>query len=166
MKLGTRLPRLGAALLLSLLAASVPSPAAAQATTVTTNETLPFTSSVVNPCNGDLVTFSGHVHIANHVTTDASGGSHLRMHVNYQNVSGTGTPSGVPYNVVTTQNETRNDNTGPQSETTITQVLNLVSQGPQPNAQVYVVIHVTVNANGVTTSTVEEVRIACRGRQS
>jgi hypothetical protein len=168
MKLRTHLPRLVAALLLSILVVvtSDPSPAAAQATTVTTNETLPFTGSATNPCNGDAITFSGQIHITNHVTTSSSGGNHIRMHVNYQGVSGTGTPSGANYNVVTSQNETRNDNVGPQTETTITQVINLIAQGAVPNSKLHVVLHVTVNANGVTTSEVEEITVACKGGQS
>jgi hypothetical protein len=80
-------------------------------------------------------------------------------------VSGVGSPSGAEYRVVTTRNETFNDNDGPQAELTVTQVFNLISQGSQPNFQMYVVTHITINANGVTTSEVEELRIACRGQQ-
>jgi hypothetical protein len=165
MRFRTHLPRLGAALLLSALAVvtSAPAPAAAQATTITTNETLPFTGTTVNPCNGDAITFSGEIHVTNQVTTSAGGGSHIRTHVNYQGVSGTGTPSGAQYIFVTTQNETRNDNVGPQTETTITQVGNLIGQGSVLNSQVHVVLHITVDANGVTTSEVEEVTVMCRG---
>ena len=165
MNLTTHLPRLGAAFLLLTFAVvtSNPSPASAQATTITTNETLPFSGSAVNPCNGDAVTFSGQIHVTNHVTTDSSGGSHFRTHVNYQSVSGTGTPSGAQYNVRTTQNETRNDNTAPQTETTIIQVFNLIAQGTVPNAKLHVVLHITINANGVTTSEVEEISVTCRG---
>jgi hypothetical protein len=165
MKYQAHRPRLGAVLLLSVLAAaaSSPSPAAAQATTVTTNETIPFTDTRTNPCNMDIVTFSGELHIANQVTTDSSGGSHVRSHVNYQNVTGTGTPSGLTYNVRTTTNETVNDSDGPQSELTVIQVIRLITQGSAPNFQLQVVLHITINANGQTTSEVTETRIYCRG---
>lgn len=166
MKLNTHLPRPAAALLLCLLAAaaaSLPAPATAQATTVTTNETIPFTDTRTNPCNQDLVTFSGQMHVTNHVTTDASGGTHVRTHVNYQEVSGTGTPSGANYRVVTTRNETLNDNDTAQSEQTVIQVVRFISQGSTPNFQLQVVIHITINANGQTTSEVVETRIICRG---
>lgn len=162
----THLPRLGAAFLVSLLALAASSDAttaAAQATTVTTNETIPFTDTRSNPCNLDLVTFSGDLHIANHVTTDSSGGTHVRSHVNYQNVSGTGAPSGATYRVVTSTNETLNDNDGPQSELTVIQVVRLISQGSAPNFQLQIVLHITINANGQTTSEVTETRIICRG---
>lgn len=166
MKHQAHLSRFGASLLLCVLASAAtlaPTPAAAQATTVTTNETIPFTDTRVNPCNQDLVTFSGNMHVANHVTTDAGGGTHVRSHVNYQNVLGTGAPSGLTYRVKTTTNETLNDNDGPQSELTVIQVVRLISQGSAPNFQLQVVLHITINANGQTTSEVTESRIACRG---
>lgn len=134
-----------------------------QATTTTTSQTIPFTSTLANPCNGDLVTFQGNMHSTNHVTFDASGGYHLKTHVNYQNVTGTGIPSGNNYNVRTTTNETVNDNDGPQYETTVIQNIKLITQGPALNYFLQVVFHITINANGQTTSTVDEAKIQCRG---
>jgi hypothetical protein len=158
------LRRLCALLSVSLFIAfaAAGTPAVGQATT-TTNETIPFTSTLLNPCNTDLVTFQGNMHVANHYTTDSSGGTHLKTHVNYQNVSGTGTPSGLSYNVRTTTNETVNDNDGPQYEQTIISTIKLISQGPSPNYFLRFVFHITINANGQTTSTVTESRIECRG---
>jgi hypothetical protein len=134
-----------------------------QATTTTTNEDLPISSSLVNSCNGDVVAFSGTLHIANTLTTDSSGGYHLRTHSNYQDVSGTGTPSGANYRITTTNNETVNDSDTPQFETTVIQTIKAVSQGAIPNLFIHVVLHVTVNANGQTTSSVTEIRTECRG---
>jgi hypothetical protein len=139
------------------------SPAFGQATTTTTNETIPFTSTLPNPCNGDLVTFQGNMHVTNHVTTDSSGGTHVTSHMNYQGVSGTGTPSGLNYRVGTTQNQTLNDNDGPQSEVTVIQNVRLITQGPALNFFLQVVFHITINANGETTSTVNEAKVQCRG---
>ena len=118
---------------------------------------------MLNPCNGDQVTFQGNMHITNHYTTDADGGTHLKTHVNYQDVSGTGFPSGLNYRVRTTTNETVNDSDGPQTETTIITTIKLISQGPALNYFLHMVFHVTINANGQTTSTVTESRIECRG---
>ena len=135
----------------------------AQSTTITTNETVPTTGSMLNPCNGDFVTFQGNMNVTNHMTTDASGGTHLKTHVNFQNVSGTGAPSGLNYNVRTTTNETVNDNDGPQYEATIISSVKLISQGSAPNYFLQIVFHITVNANGETTSTVDETKMECRG---
>ncbi len=152
---------LTAALFFALAGAG--STAYGQATTTTTSETIPFTSTLPNPCNGDLVTFQGNMHVTNHVTNDTSGGFHLKTHVNYQSVSGTGTPSGLNYRVGTTANETINDNDGSQFETTVIQNVKLITQGPALNYFLQVVFHITINANGETTSTVTETKVQCRG---
>jgi hypothetical protein len=159
-------PRLCAALFALLFTAFVGAgtPALGQATTTTTNENIPFTSTLANLCNGDQVTFSGTMHVTNTVTYDASGGIHLRTHVNYQDVSGTGTPSGNSYRVGTVSNETLNDPDGEQSEMTVIQTVKLITQGPALNYFIKFVFHVTVNANGETTSSVLESKVECRGQ--
>jgi hypothetical protein len=155
--------RLCAALIAALfIVFAAGTPVFGQAST-TTNETIPFTSTLLNPCTLDQVTFQGNMHVTNTMSTDASGGTHLKTHVNYQDVSGTGTPSGVNYNIRTTSNETTNDNDGPQSEATIISTVRLISQGSSLNYFLQLVFHVTVNGNGETTSTVTESRIECRG---
>ena len=166
MKFQNITPRVCAALLALLFTAfaGAGSTALGQATTTTTNENIPFTSTITNPCNADLVAFQGTMHVTNTVTTDASGGFHLKMHVNYQDVSGTGTPSGNIYRVGTVTNETLNDPDGEQSEMTVIQTVKLITQGPALNYFMHLVFHVTVNANGETTSSVLETRIECRGR--
>lgn len=165
MNLQPTLRRLCALLSVSLFIAfaAAGTPAFGQATTTTTNETVPFTSTLLNPCNADLVAFQGEMHITNHYTTDTSGGTHLKTHVNYQNVTGTGAPSGLNYNVRTTTNEVVNDNDGPQSESTIISTVKLITQGPALNYFLRIVFHVTINANGQTTSTVDEAKVECRG---
>ena len=155
--------RLCAALTAALFALAAAAPAYGQATTTTTNETIPFTSTLPNTCNGDLVTFQGNMHVTNTVTTDSGGGFHLKTHVNYQNVTGTGSPSGNTYNVRTTSNETLNDNESGQVETTVIQTVKLITQGPALNYFLQLVFHITVNANGETTSEVSESRVQCRG---
>ncbi|HEX6183534.1 MAG TPA: hypothetical protein VFZ44_06455 [Pyrinomonadaceae bacterium] len=135
----------------------------AQSTTVTTNETVPLNGSIINPCNAEVVALQGNVHITNHMTTDASGGTHLKTHLNFQDVSGTGATTGLNYTVRTTTNETVNDNDGPQYEATIISTVKLISQGSTLNSFLQTVFHVTINANGVTTTTVDETRMECRG---
>lgn len=164
MKFQPTSPRIGAALIAALFVAlATGTPVFGQASTTTTNETIPFTSTLLNPCTADQVTFQGDMHITNTMTTDSGGGTHLKTHVNYQDVSGTGVPSGLNYNVRTTTNESINDSEGPQSEATIISTVRLISQGSVLNYFLRLVFHVTVNANGETTSTVTESRIECRG---
>jgi hypothetical protein len=167
LKFHTDTPRFVCAAIFALLLTAVAgSPALGQASTVTTNETVPFTSGLFNPCNGDQVTFSGTLHVTNTMTTDTNGGTHLKTHINYQNVTGTGTPSGITYNVRTVSNEVSNDADGPQSNATVISTVKLTAQGPALDFYLRTVIHVTVNANGETTSTVQETFIECRGRNN
>ena len=164
MKLQTITPRVCAALFALLFAAAAGTPAFGQATTTTTNETIPFTGNIINPCNGDTVTFSGTLHVVNTMTTNASGGTHLKTHINYQNVTGTGSPSGINYRVGTVSNDVVNDNDGPQNTATVISTVKLIAPGSALNYFMRTVLHVTVNANGETTSTVEEVSAECRGQ--
>lgn len=164
MKFHTVTPRLCAALLALLFTAFAGTNAFGQASTTTTNETVPFTSSLFNPCNGDTVTFSGDMHVTNSLTVDSSGGTHLKTHINYQNVTGTGNPSGITYNVRTVTNEVTNDNDGPQSTATVISTVKLIAHGPSLDFYLRFVMHVTVNANGETTSMVQEANFECRGR--
>ena len=165
MKFHTDTPRACAGALLALLfTLFANTPARGQATTTTTNETVPFTSTLFNQCNGDQVTFSGNMHVVNTLTTDANGGTHLKTHTNYQNVTGTGTPSSITYNVRTVSNEVINDNDGPQYTATVISTVKLTAQGPALDFYLRLVLHVTVNANGQTISNVQESNFECRGR--
>jgi hypothetical protein len=164
LKFQTITPRVCAALFALLFTAFAGTTAFGQvATTTTTSENIPTTGSYVNQCNGDMVTFSGTMHVTNSMTVDGSGGTHLKTHSNYQDVTGAGVPSGLTYRVKTVSNEVVNDNDGPQSEATVISTVKLISQGPALNYFFRVVLHVTVNANGETTSTVEEAGFECRG---
>ena len=164
MKFKLASPRLLAALIsATFLVFAAGSPAFGQATTTTTNEEVPISNVVLNTCNGDVVNYQGTLHITNTVTTDASGGFHIKTHTNYQDVSGVGTPSGVNYRVSTTSVDTTNDNSSPQLEMTVIQTVKVISLNSTPNLFLQFVFHITINANGQTTSTVTEVRPECRG---
>ena len=163
MKLQNTSPRHFVALIAALFAlCAAATNARAQATTTTTSENVPFTSTLLNPCNGDLITFQGTLHITNTLTTDAGGGTHLKTHVNYQDVTGTGTPSGLNYRIGTVANESLNDNEEGQLDNTVIQTLKLIAPGTALNYFTRLVFHVTINANGQTTSEVIESRVECR----
>src|SRR5438046_2933917 len=69
----------------------------------TTSTVMPFpTPTITNPCNGEDVNVSGNVHMTIGVTTDGNGGSHLRIHINNQDVSGIGVDTGSRYQIPTT----------------------------------------------------------------
>ncbi len=157
-------PRMCTMFFACLFTALASATARAQATTVTTNENIPFTGNYFNQCNGDTVTYSGTLHVSNTYVTDADGGTHLRTHLNYQDVTGTGAPSGAQYRVGTVSNEVVNDSSSPQSNYTVITTVKLIAPGPVLDYFMRTVIRVVVNANGETTSTVQEVSFECRGR--
>lgn len=165
--MASNLPKLS--LLALLCAALLASPAThttavfAQATTVTTNETLTLNSTTVNMCNGDVVTLSGQIHIVTHTTADTNGGSHVKTHHNFENVEGTGTLV-LNYRAVSSNNHTVNNNgSNAQQEFTVVERVKLISAGPSDNYKLSVTVHVTINANGEATSEVTNVTADCTG---
>lgn len=153
---------LGAALLASSL--TRPAVAFTQATTVTTNETLPLNAVSFNSCNGEAVTLTGEVHIVTHFTTDTNGGTHYKSHQNFENVTGTGSLSLITYRGVSNNNHTDNNNgSNAQQEFTNINRVRLISQGPADNLLVNITVHATINANGQATSTTSNFQVICTG---
>lgn len=144
-----------------LLCGAQPRVIMAQATTTTTNITMPL-NMTVTACEGQQVTLNGNIHIVTHVTTNPDGSLHIKEHSNYQNVSGVGQPTPFLYRGVSSDNTIFNNNP-PQSNFTVVDQVLLVSQGLTDNLQVHVTMHFTINANGQTTAVVEEVRVECNG---
>ena len=147
---------------ISLALLSFPARALAALVDTTTNEEVPVASTQINTCNGDVVLLSGLMHVQNHYYTDNTGGSHLESHINYQDVTGVGAPSGSTYTATDTVDTTVNTNQL-QSEQTFVQEFNLISHGSAPNFKLRVTFHVTINANGQTTTTVNNTREICNG---
>ena len=146
----------------SLALFSFPARALAFLVDTTTNEEVPVATTQINSCNGDVVLLTGMMHVQNHYFTDNDGSSHLESHVNYQDVKGVGAPSGSTYTATNTVDTTVNSNQA-QTEQTFVQEFNLISQGPEPNLKMHVTYHVTINANGQTTTTVNNTRTVCTG---
>src|SRR5437763_17188450 len=111
-------------------------------------------------CNEDVVLLSGFMLVQNHYFSDSTGGSYFEPHVNYQDVSGVGAPSGSTYTATDSVNTTVNSDQL-QSEQTFVQEFNLISHGSAPNFKLHVTFHVTINANGQTTTTVNNTRAVC-----
>ena len=143
------------AMLLAVLLA--PAPAAAE---VVTNEMIPFAPTVTNPCTGEDIDFSGQGHAQIRVTIENDIG-HVGLHVNYAGLTGTGA-DGTKYSLTAAENVEGNiklvNNTG---EAAMMVNLHLIGQGPSNNANVHVLVHVTVNANGDATVIIESASIDC-----
>src|SRR5207244_12505636 len=98
----------------------------------TTRTVMPFpTPTITNPCKGEDVNVSGNVHVTIGVTIDGNGGSHLRIHINNQDVSGIGVDTGSRYQIPTTSDSSAYFG----SATTMTLTVNtrVVAQGSAPH---------------------------------
>src|SRR5713226_8513191 len=85
---------LGIAGVLSLL---MTTPVGADASTFTSETSVPIAITVFIPCAADTVPLTGNLHIGVTVTIDSTGGFHFSILFNPQGVSGIGSPSGAKY---------------------------------------------------------------------
>jgi hypothetical protein len=122
------------------------------------NETQTFSAVTFNQCNGDIVSVDGTVHEVDQVT-DNGKTVHLGQHLNF-NVSGVGLPSGAIYS---NANEQVNFELNIAKGTTLTQVVNfrLIAQGQTPNVVLHALQHITVDANGNVTSSIDNFTVDC-----
>jgi hypothetical protein len=140
--------------------------ARAQAITVTTNEQIPFSLIDFVPCAnggaGEEVLVTGTLHVLTHVTIDARGGLHVKLHVQPQGASGIGLTTGDTYRGTGVTQEHFNFNASGGFTDTFINNFRLIGQGPGNNLLVHQTIHVTVTPNGDVTSEVENTSVECR----
>lgn len=151
--------RIGSFLTLLAVGSLVVSPPTTHAATMQTftrdfsDVQTPTCPDGTTPDGAEPVALQGSLHFTIGVTEDQRGGSHARLHVNYQGVTGTGTVSGVTYEVPTTAN--LNVNMGSANTLTFTVNVRFISHGSAPNFNLHENFHVTINANGEITAVVD-----------
>ena len=160
---GKKMLSLFALSLAALILVGAQSAARAQATTVTSNASVPFADTAVS-CDGETVNVSGKMHLLAHVTTDARSGRHIVLQINTASIKGVGESSGSEYVSSATNHDSINDpdTFGGQSEHTVTTKFLLVGKGRLPDMFVKTTMHITVNANGEVTAEVTNVTAECR----
>ena len=117
------------------------------------------------PCagdNGESVELDVREQIVAHESTDSQGRTHVHFIINDKGTTGTGLTSGTRYHQVGATRE--NDLLVEDAPVVVSfaNVLNLVGQGQAPNLLVHETLHLTINANGVTTVEREIQRVECR----
>jgi hypothetical protein len=143
------------------LAVSVATPrAAAQASTITDNQTVPI-DFIATACDGETVTITGESHVVVHATLTPAGTTNFVTHIQFQ-LSGV-SASGVRYEANETVNTTSTSGAGGSTTFNTVGQLHLISQGGADNLVVRTTIHVTVNANGEITATSFEFTTDCNG---
>lgn len=150
---------LGIAGVLSLL---MTAPVGANASTSTFETSVPVAITVFIPCAADTVLLTGNLHILMTITSDSNGGFHFSSLFNPQGISGIGSPSGAKYQGT---GETRFDTqtSGPPPfNFTFVNNFNIIGQGPGNNFLVHENVHITVNADGTLTTSIDNFSFSCR----
>ena len=116
-----------------------------------------------NPCTpGDVVNLSGILHTVIYVRSDGQGGYHVNLLV-AQRLRGPSLTTSEFY--VASDVYDHSFYAGapfPVTDTT-THKTELVSRGDSPNLLMAYELHTTVNANGVPTATITNMRLECKG---
>ncbi len=137
-------------------------PVAADGPNTTTMDV--FTDSIgPDPCTGEDVEVSGTVEVSAKVTMSATS-AHLVGHA-FGHLTGVGLTSGVTYISNVQAHVDANVDIDPVTntgESTIIASGDLIGQGIVPNQFVETHVHVTINANGIVTATVDSVRTGCQ----
>jgi hypothetical protein len=134
-------------------------PAMALAAVVENIHDIPLSGAVINPCNGETVTFSGVDHFVARVTLDAGGGFHLATHDNIH-VTATGS-DGNSYEGNQEDTSELNGKIGVEQTSVLT--FSEISKGSAPNFEVHILQHITVNPNGTVTVFFSNMSANCRG---
>lgn len=133
------------------------------ASTFTEDERFFFSLVAFIPCAadgaGEFVELSGTLHALFHVTLDASGGAHVKTHFQPQGIKGIGLTTGDKYQGTGVTQDQFNARVGE----TFTYINNfrIIGQGPRNNLLIHETVHVTVNANGTVTASVENFSEEC-----
>jgi hypothetical protein len=147
-------------ILLAIVACGLLAITSASATAVT--EKVPF-DLVLAPeeACGEAIQLSGTL-LTEFSFTETSGGNvEIGFHFNPQGITGVGLTSGATYHATgETLGTTTIRATGGFSDTFVNN-FKIIGEGSAPNFLETDVIHLTVNANGVVTATVEQSMIRC-----
>jgi hypothetical protein len=131
---------------------------------VTSNISIPIDLFVFIPCAdggaGELVELTGPLHIVMAFTADSSGGFHVVTHFQPQGISGVGLTTGLKYNATGETDETLNVTAGVTD--TIVNNFKIIGQGPGNNSLLHENFHITINANGTATASVDNFNSSCK----
>ena len=153
-KLGVFLVTIAAALALGIPAAQ---------SEVLLNDSQPFALIAFVPCAnggaGELVLVEGNLHTLITETVNDNNVS-FKIHFQPQGAKGVGLTTGDTYNATgVTQEHT---SIGPTLNDTFINNFRIIGQGPDNNLLVHQTIHITINANGEVTSTIDNTSVECQ----
>ena len=126
---------------------------------VVTNIDIPISGTVLNPCNGENVAFTGIDHFTARLTFSGNGGIHVDFHDNIH-VTATG-DQGNTY--VGNQEDSSVANSLIGVEQTAPFTFSEITKGSAANFEVHAIFHITILANGTVTAFVNNFTAVCRG---
>jgi hypothetical protein len=147
-------------ILLAVVASGLLAVTSASATAVTEKIPFDFVLAPEEAC-GEAIHLSGTL-LAEFSFTESSGGNvEIGFHFNPQGITGVGLTSGASYHATgVTLGTTTIKAKGGISDTFVNN-FKIIGEGSAPNFLETDVIHLTVNAKGVVTATVEKSMIRC-----
>jgi hypothetical protein len=131
----------------------------------TTSAIVPLSFPILIPCAmggaGEVVLLSGNLHMLSHFTEDGAGGFHAMNESNPQGISGVGESSGDKYQGTGVTRFGFNARGLPMTQTFVNN-FRIIGEGTDNNFTVHHNVHMTVNANGQLTATVDNFRGDCQ----
>jgi hypothetical protein len=157
---------------LSLTSLGLPATTMAQATTFTNNLIVPFSLTLSpsdTPCVDEVIVVDGTLHVVDRGTVDARGGGHRELRINAQGLTGVGETSGAVYRVsgpghitlIDDQLINEDDPTAPVRVATFFDITHVIGPGDLINLMVRSLTHITRNAQGEVTASVDKLSIEC-----
>lgn len=128
---------------------------------VTTHEEIPLVGVQPVPCAGEGVSIDGLLKQVSHTTTTPRGTVHMQVTRLPAGLTGVGTVSGDTYQG-TGVLKTVVHGDGLPFVTTLVNSFKLIGPGTGNNLLIQVVSHVTVDANGVTRTVVDNFSFQCK----
>ena len=133
---------------------------------VISNTDVPIVLDVFVPCAnggaGENVHFEGTLHVLMSLTIN---GNHVsgKAHFQPQGLNGVGGVTGDKYQATgVTQGEFSDNLINGQATETFVNNFRIIGQGPGNNATVHENAHITINANGILTATVDNFSADCK----
>jgi hypothetical protein len=126
-------------------------PAATFATNIAdTQMKFPISLSVTNECNGELVDFTGELHVHSHATLNKDGSTSYATDINYSDAKGVGETTGLSYVFGSNAHTITTYPAGSTSFYTYTQrqTSKLVSPGADPNQHFTFLLDYVLDASG------------------
>lgn len=147
-------------ILLAVVASGLLAVTSASATAVTERVPFDFVLAPEEGC-GEAIQLSGTLLTEFSFTETSSGNVEVGFHFNPQGITGVGLTSGATYHATGETLGTTTINAKGGISDTFVNNFKIIGEGSAPNFLETDIIHLTVNANGVVTATVDQSMIRC-----